>query len=62
VAFLYGRRQNADAYATVYTQDGQFGSGANAVKGREALKKMINDLRQRHLQFKDKDHARLEAY
>ncbi len=39
--------ENADAYAAVYTPDGQFGSGASAVKGREALKKMINDLRQR---------------
>jgi uncharacterized protein (TIGR02246 family) len=39
--------ENAEAYAAVYTPDGQFGSGANAVKGREALKKMINDLRQR---------------
>ena len=26
--------ENADAYAAVYTPDGQFGSGANAVKGR----------------------------
>ena len=39
--------ENADAYAAVYTPDGQFGSGANAVKGRDALKKMISDLRQR---------------
>ncbi|HTW68161.1 MAG TPA: nuclear transport factor 2 family protein [Bryobacteraceae bacterium] len=39
--------ENADAYAAAYTPDGQFGSGANAVKGREALKKMINDFRQR---------------
>ena len=39
--------ENADAYAAVYTPDGQFGSGASAVKGREALKKMINDLRKR---------------
>jgi hypothetical protein len=39
--------ENADAYAAVYTPDGQFGSGANAIKGRDALKKMINDLRQR---------------
>src|ERR1700719_298242 len=39
--------ENADGYAAVYTPDGQFGSGANAVKGRDALKKMINDLRQR---------------
>jgi hypothetical protein len=39
--------ENADSYAAVYTPDGQFGSGANAVKGHDALKKMINDLRQR---------------
>lgn len=39
--------ENADAYAAAYTPDGQFGSGANAVKGREALKKLINDYRQR---------------
>jgi uncharacterized protein (TIGR02246 family) len=38
---------NADAYAAVYTPDGQFGSGANAVRGREALKKMINDFKER---------------
>jgi len=31
--------ENADAYAAVFTPDGQFGSGANAVRGREALKK-----------------------
>jgi ketosteroid isomerase-like protein len=36
--------ENADAYAAVYTPDGQFGSGANAVKGHDALKKMISDL------------------
>src|SRR5580658_11318096 len=39
--------ENAEAYAAVYTPDGQFGSGANTVKGRDALKKMINDFRQR---------------
>src|SRR5580658_10607503 len=39
--------ENADAYAATYTPDGQFGSGANAVKGTDALKKMISDLRQR---------------
>jgi uncharacterized protein (TIGR02246 family) len=38
---------DADAYAAVYTADGQFGTGANATKGRDALKKMIADLRQR---------------
>jgi ketosteroid isomerase-like protein len=39
--------ENADAYAAVYTPDGQFGSGEKAVKGHEALKKMITDLRTR---------------
>jgi len=39
--------ENADAYAAAFTPDGQFGGGANAVKGREALKKMIGDFRQR---------------
>ncbi|MGD0130535.1 MAG: nuclear transport factor 2 family protein [Bryobacteraceae bacterium] len=39
--------ENADAYAAVFTPDGQFGTGANAVKGSEALKKMINGFRQR---------------
>jgi uncharacterized protein (TIGR02246 family) len=39
--------ENPDAYAAVYTPDGQFGSGPNAVKGRDALKKMIVDLQKR---------------
>jgi hypothetical protein len=39
---------DADAYAAVYTPDGQFGTGANATKGREALRKMVADLRQRN--------------
>jgi hypothetical protein len=38
---------NADAYAATFTADGQFGSGSSAVKGRDALKKMIAGLRQR---------------
>ncbi len=38
---------NAEAYAAVFAPDGQFGRGATAVKGREALKKMISDSRQK---------------
>ena len=38
---------NAEAYAALYTEDGQFGTGANATKGREALKKMIAGTGQR---------------
>jgi uncharacterized protein (TIGR02246 family) len=68
--------QNPDAYAALYTPDGQFGTGARAVKGRDALKKMIVDLKQRlagqqpvyvmdvntSVEFPDRDHAHLEAY
>ena len=36
---------NADAYAANYTPDGQFGTGATATKGTEALKKMITGLK-----------------
>jgi uncharacterized protein (TIGR02246 family) len=32
---------NADAYAALYTEDGQFGVGPTATKGREALRNMI---------------------
>ena len=38
---------DADGYASNYTVDGQFGSGANATKGRDALKKMIAGARER---------------
>jgi hypothetical protein len=53
--------ENADAYAAVYTADGQFGSGANAVKGRDALKKMINDLRQRAVENEAKSGEKRPA-
>jgi uncharacterized protein (TIGR02246 family) len=33
---------NADAYAALYTEDGQFGVGPSATKGREALRNMIS--------------------
>jgi uncharacterized protein (TIGR02246 family) len=38
---------DAEAYAALYTPDGQFSSGGNATKGREALKQMIGGARQR---------------
>lgn len=38
---------DAETYASLYTPDGQFSSGANATKGREALKNMIAGPRQR---------------
>lgn len=36
---------DADAYAAVYTADGQFGAGPAATKGRDALRKMVADLK-----------------
>ena len=42
------------AYAATYTVDGQFGTGANATKGREALKKMVDALKTRAEEAKAK--------
>ena len=53
--------ENADAYAAVFTTDGQFGSGANAVKGREALKKMIDDFRRRAAENESKSGEKRPA-
>ena len=36
---------DAEAYAQVFTEDGQFGSGTNAEKGRAALRQMIEGYR-----------------
>ncbi len=38
---------NAEAYAALFTPEGQFGRGETAVKGREALEKMVFDAGQR---------------
>ncbi|MGA9884290.1 MAG: nuclear transport factor 2 family protein [Candidatus Acidiferrales bacterium] len=68
--------QDPDAYAALYAPDGQFGTGTNAVKGREAIKNMIVKLKQReaaqqrvyvmdlnpYVEFSDRNHAHLEAY
>ena len=45
---------DAEAYASVYAPDGQFGTGANATKGRDALRKMIADSRQRQVEAQAK--------
>jgi uncharacterized protein (TIGR02246 family) len=37
---------DADAYAAVFTPDGQFGTGEGARKGTAALKKMVADLKE----------------
>jgi len=54
--------ENPDAYAAAYTPDGQFGSGSNAIKGHEALKKMIADLRQRAADADAKGEKRPRMY
>ena len=38
---------DAETYTSLYAPDGQFSAGANATKGREALKKMISGTGQR---------------
>lgn len=37
---------DADAYAAVFTENGEFGSGANAAKGHAALRNMVAGLKQ----------------
>ncbi len=54
--------ENPDAYAAAFTPDGQFGSGTNAAKGRDALKKMIVDLRQRTADAEAKGEKRPPMY
>jgi uncharacterized protein (TIGR02246 family) len=48
---------DAEAYASVYTADGQFRSGANATKGRPALKKMVADIKDRQVAAAAKGEA-----
>jgi uncharacterized protein (TIGR02246 family) len=53
---------DGDAYAAVYTPDGQFGSGPNATKGRDALRKMVADMRQRRDAAEAKGEKRPAMY
>jgi tellurite resistance protein len=50
------------AYAAAYTADGQFGTGANATKGRDALKKMVDDLRAQEAAARAKGEPRPPMY
>ena len=53
---------NAEAYVAVFAPDGQFGTGESAVKGRDALKKMILDAR-RQMEAENKgDQKRPHMY
>jgi hypothetical protein len=53
---------NAEAYAATYTPDGQFGTGANATKGAEALKKLVTTPEQRAAADKAKGVTRAPMY
>src|SRR5262245_34818327 len=53
---------NADAYASSYAADGQFGVGPNATKGHAALKKMIVDTNDRQTAAAAKGDARQPMY
>lgn len=64
-----------EAYASVFTEDGRFGTGADAVVGREALAAMVEGLRGNvsgpamyhvitndHVEFLGEDRARYHSY
>lgn len=69
---------DAAAYAATYTEDGQFGSGSDAVKGRDALRQFIEGLKETlgdppdpamyhmttdaWIEFIDETHARHHTY
>jgi uncharacterized protein (TIGR02246 family) len=53
---------DAEGYASVYTPDGQFVAGGNATKGRDALKKMIADLKQRRAENEAKGERQASMY
>ena len=50
------------AYAATYTTDGQFGTGANATKGREALKKLADGVKEQQAAAKAKGEVRPPIY
>jgi hypothetical protein len=50
------------AYASAYTADGQFRAGGDATTGREALTKMIADMRQRRSEAEAKGEKRPPMY
>jgi uncharacterized protein (TIGR02246 family) len=51
-----------DAYAAAYTPDGQFQAGPTPTKGRDALHKMVADLKQRRAESLAKGQAQPAMY
>lgn len=67
--------RDAEAYASVFTEDGRFGSGENAVVGRAALEEMVEGfgegrpdpamyhvITNDHIEFVSEDRARYHSY
>lgn len=53
---------NGTAYAAAYTADGEFRAGATSTKGREALKKMVDDLKVQNDAAKARGETRAPLY
>jgi uncharacterized protein (TIGR02246 family) len=53
---------DAEGYAAVYTPDGQFGTGERAEKGRDALRKMIADLKKSRAEREEKGEKPAPMY
>ena len=49
---------DAEGYAATYTPDGQFGTGERAEKGRDALRKMVADLKKNRAEREAKGKAK----
>ena len=53
---------NAEAYAALFAPEGQFGTGETAIKGRDALKKMVLDARKKINEANTGDKKRPRMY
>ncbi len=53
---------NENAYADCYTADGRFGSGSRAARGREALMKIITDVKRRRAEAQAKGQKSPKMY
>jgi uncharacterized protein (TIGR02246 family) len=54
--------RDADAYAAAYTEDGEFAAGTNVTAGRDALRAMVADMRQRHDEAEAAGEAQAPMY
>jgi hypothetical protein len=50
--------ENADAYVAAFTTDGDFRAGTSVTKGRDALHKLVADLRKRTVEAEAKGQKR----